>query len=276
MPPSTSRAPPLERALDDVVDALDLLLVDDRPELDVLAVRVAGAQPARLLGEQIDVLVGDRAMDDVAAGGEAHLALELEAGVGAGACGGGRSASSSTISGLLPPSSRLTFLSRPPACAPTIRPTSVEPVNETMLMFGSVTSASPVSASPMTIWSSPSGRPASLKTAANMAPPQIGVCGSGLSTTALPSASAGATTRMPSTLGEFHGVIAPTTPTGTRRIIDSRSCWTVGTSEPYGCHGIAAAASSSPAAKFCSWCILLRWAPVSRCVHVPNSGRCAS
>ena len=47
-------------------------------------------------------------------------------------------------------------------------------------------------------------------------PPLIGVSGDGLSTTALPSASAGATTRMPRMSGKFHGVIAPTTPRGMR------------------------------------------------------------
>ena len=67
-----------------------------------------------------------------------------------------------------------------------------------------------------------------------LAPPQTGVCGSGLRTTALPRARAGATTRIPSTLGEFHGVMAPTTPTGTRRTIERRPGDTVGTSDPYG------------------------------------------
>ena len=71
-------------------------------------------------------------------------------------------------------------------------------------------------------WSSPSGSPASRKTASNTAPPQTAVWGSGLRMTALPRASAGATTRIPSTVGEFQGVIAPTTPAGTRRSIDSR------------------------------------------------------
>ena len=33
---------------------------------------------------------------------------------------------------------------------------------------------------------------------------------------------------------------------------------------------------AAAAAKFCSWCILLRWAPVSRWVQVPSSGRWAS
>ena len=74
---------------------------------------------------------------------------------------------------------------------------AVDPVNDTRFTFGSVTIASPTSASPITTCSRPSGSPASLKTAAKIAPPQTGVWGSGLRTTALPSASAGATTRMP-------------------------------------------------------------------------------
>ena len=92
----------------------------------------------------------------------------------------------------------------------------------------------------------------------------------------MPSARAGATTRIPRTLGEFQGVMAPTTPTGILRTIESRSGWTEGTREPYGWDGIVAAFRISWTAKFCSWCILFRWAPVSRWVHVPSSGRCAS
>ena len=99
-------------------------------------------------------------------------------------------------------------------------------------MLGSVTSASPTSAPPTTICSRPSGSPASRKTASNIAPPMTGVWGSGFRTTALPNARAGATTRIPSTLGEFHGVIAPMTPTGIRRTIESRPFTADGTSEP--------------------------------------------
>ena len=55
-------------------------------------------------------------------------------------------------------------------------------MNETRLTLGSVTIASPVSAPPITTWSRPSGRPASRNTASNIAPPQTGVCGSGLRT----------------------------------------------------------------------------------------------
>ena len=187
-----------------------------------------------------------------------------------------RSASSRTMNALFPPSSSETFLSMPPASWPTRRPTAVDPVNETTGMFGSVTRASPTSAPPTTTWSKPSGRPASANTAANIAPPTTGVWGSGLSTTALPRARAGATTRMPSTLGEFHGVIAPTTPTGTRRTIERRPLTAVGMSEPYACDGRVAALRISWYAKVDSWCILLWEAPVSRCVHSPNSSRWAS
>ncbi len=180
------------------------------------------------------------------------------------------------MNALLPPSSSETFLSRPAASWPTRRPTAVDPVNETTETFGSVTSASPTSAPPTTTWSRPSGRPASRKTAANIAPPTTGVCGSGLRTTALPSASAGATTRIPSTDGEFHGVIAPMTPAGTRRTIDSRPLTADGISDPYGWDGSVAALRISWYAKFDSWCILLCEAPVSRWVQVPNSSRFAS
>ena len=53
-------------------------------------------------------------------------------------------------------------------------------------------------------------------------PPVTGVFGSHFSTTALPSASAGASERIASTIGKFHGVITPTTPIGTRRAVDVR------------------------------------------------------
>ena len=149
-------------------------------------------------------------------------------------------------------------------------------MNETAWTLGSVTMASPTSAPPMTTWRTPSGSPASRNTASITAPPQTGVWGSGLRMTALPNASAGPTTRIASTVGEFQGVMVPMTPIGTRRVIDSRPGITDGTSCPYGCDGSVAALCSSWTAKFCSWCIFPWIAPVSRWVHVPNSGRWAS
>ena len=49
-----------------------------------------------------------------------------------------------------------------------------------------------------------------------------GVFGSLLSTTALPSTSAGPSDRIASTSGKFQGVITPTTPIGTRRAVEVR------------------------------------------------------
>src|SRR4051812_16479895 len=69
-----------DRAPNDAVHALELALVDDRTEVDVLAVRVTKPEPIRLLLEEVDVVAGDAPMDDVTAGGEADLALELERG----------------------------------------------------------------------------------------------------------------------------------------------------------------------------------------------------
>ena len=45
-----------------------------------------------------------------------------------------------------------------------------------------------------------------------------GVWGEGLNTTAFPAASAGPILRAARLSGKFHGVIAPTTPRGSRRV----------------------------------------------------------
>ena len=71
-------------------------------------------------------------------------------------------------------------------------------------------------------------------------PPVTAVRGSGLSTTALPSASAGATDRMPRMIGTLNGEITPTTPAGSRRAIDRRGS-SLGISSPYARLGSAAA-----------------------------------
>ena len=107
-------------------------------------------------------------------------------------------------------------MSSRPATSAILRPVRVEPVKWIIDTPGWATSASPTSTPPGTTWSSPAGSPASAKISASTMPPLIGVSGDGFSTTALPSASAGATTRMPRMSGKFHGVIAPTTPRGIR------------------------------------------------------------
>ena len=154
-----------------------------------------------------------------------------------------RSASSSTISALLPPSSSDTFFRRPPAVRAIWRPTAVEPVKWIITMSGWVTRRSPTSTSPGSTWKSPAGSPAPANNSARASPPDSGVSGDGLISTAFPSVSAGAITRMPSTSGKFHGVITPTSPTATRSQMESRPRCVVGTSSPGGAEASAAASS---------------------------------
>ncbi len=92
----------------------------------------------------------------------------------------------------------------------------------------------------------------------------IGVCASGLMTTALPSASAGAITRMPRITGAFQGVIAPTTPIGTRWAKLMRPRSVVGSSSPNGCPASAEASRISPTLMRVSWVARARISPVSR------------
>ncbi len=89
-------------------------------------------------------------------------------------------------------------------------------MNEITRTSGSVISVSPASGPPGSTCSTPSGSPASSKTRASTTPPHTAVRGSGFSTTALPSASAGATERMARICGKLNGEMTPTTPTGTR------------------------------------------------------------
>ena len=94
-----------------------------------------------------------------------------------------------------------------------------------------------------------------------------GVSGEGLSTTALPSASAGATTRMPRMSGKFHGVIAPTTPTGTRSAMLTRLVLCDGRISPTARTVSPAASCSSLAAPPTSYCALPGIEPVSRTIR---------
>lgn len=103
------------------------------------------------------------------------------------------------------------------AFAATCLPTAVEPVKEIRRGTGWVTKASPISEpEPTTTDSTPAGSPASSKTRAIRVPPVTAVSDAGLRTTALPSASAGATERWDRCSGKFHGEMTPTTPTGLR------------------------------------------------------------
>ena len=127
-----------------------------------------------------------------------------------------RSASSSTIAADLPPSSSVTRF----ICSPQIdamrRPTSVLPVKATLSTPGWRTRCSPTRAPPGITLKTPSGTPASSRTSARMNA-SSGVSGDGFRTNVQPASSAGASFMAVSPSGTFHGRIAPTTPTGSRR-----------------------------------------------------------
>jgi hypothetical protein len=124
-----------------------------------------------------------------------------------------RSASSKTMKGDLPPSSRLTRFPVPAVAERMMRPTSVEPVNAILSTSGWATRAAPVRPSPVTTFKTPAGSPASRESSAKRSAVR-GVNSAGFRTTVFPVASAGATFHASISMGKFQGMIWPTTPTG--------------------------------------------------------------
>ena len=105
------------------------------------------------------------------------------------------SASANTICGDLPPSSSVTGQCRFDAAAPTHAPVAGEPVNEMCWMPGCSTSAAPASAPrPVTMLSAPGGSPASAASSATRSSARH-ASSAGLTTHALPAASAPPTER---------------------------------------------------------------------------------
>ena len=127
------------------------------------------------------------------------------------------SASSKTMKGALPPSSRLIFLMVGAHWAARMRPTSVEPVKDrwrtTSLSHSTWPMAMERCASALSTFSTPGGMPAR-KASSAQARAESGVASAGLMTTGQPAASAGATLRVIMAMGKFHGVMAAHTPTG--------------------------------------------------------------
>jgi hypothetical protein len=120
--------------------------------------------------------------------------------------------------GDLPPSSKVTSFSVW-AARPAIRlPVSVDPVKAILSTSGWSTSASPARPpNPGTTFTTPGGRSSSSISAAN-ASADTGVSSDGLTTIVLAPASAGQSFHASITSGEFQGMIAPTTPIGSRRV----------------------------------------------------------
>jgi hypothetical protein len=100
------------------------------------------------------------------------------------------SASSKTITGALPPSSRCTRLTSCDAASATCMPARTDPVMATICGVGWLTTSRPVSRSPVMTLSTPGGRnSAAISPSSSVV---SGVVSLGLITTALPAASAGA------------------------------------------------------------------------------------
>ena len=121
------------------------------------------------------------------------------------------------MKGALPPSSSDSFFTVSADWRSRMRPTSVEPVNDTLRTVGLVHISRPISGafgpSPITMFSTPAGRPA-CSASATAASAVSGVASAGLTTKVQPAASPGATLRVIIASGKFHGVIAAHTPIG--------------------------------------------------------------
>ncbi len=119
--------------------------------------------------------------------------------------------------GDLPPSSSETRASRSAAVFATALPTAVDPVKAMRSTPGWAASAAPTAPSPVTTFTTPGGKPASSKRCAS-ARVETGVTSEGFTTTVLPAASAGQSFQKRSESGLFQGVMAATTPTGSRTV----------------------------------------------------------
>ena len=93
------------------------------------------------------------------------------------------------------------------------RPVVVSPVNAIFAMRLFCASGLPASMpKPLTMLSTPGGSRCPTSLAHNRI--ETGVCSAGLRTTQLPAASAGASFHAAISSGKFHGMIKPTTPSG--------------------------------------------------------------
>ena len=97
-----------------------------------------------------------------------------------------------------------------------MRPVVVSPVKAILAMRLFCASGLPASMpKPLTTLSTPSGRMPPISSISTRI--DMGVCSAGFSTTQLPAASAGASFQVAISSGKFHGMIWPTTPSGSRK-----------------------------------------------------------
>ena len=124
------------------------------------------------------------------------------------------SASANRTCGFLPPSSEDTFFSVSAAARSIALPTIVEPVKLTMSTSSCVVMTEPTgSPNPWTIFTTPDGRPASIKSSPSIAVVD-GVNSDGLTTEVHPAANAKGNFWLTMRNGKFQGVMMETTPIG--------------------------------------------------------------
>ena len=116
----------------------------------------------------------------------------------------------STIAASLPPSSSVRRARLPADASMILRPVSVEPVNITLAMSGCPARRPPMAPGPVTGTRTSAGS-TSLMTEVS-ASTLRGVLLLGLSTAVFPMRSAGPICQIEIISGQFHGLIAPTTP----------------------------------------------------------------
>ena len=138
-----------------------------------------------------------------------------------------RSASANTRLAALPPSSSEIFFMFPAAAASTFLPVAVEPVNDTRSTIFDSVSACPAGPAPETMFTTPSGTPASATSFMISHALEL-VNSLGLTTTVQPAASANGSFWHRISAGKFHGMIRPTTPTGSRSTRPVKSLSVVG------------------------------------------------
>ena len=115
--------------------------------------------------------------------------------------------------GLLPPSSRVTGIRFWLAYCMISRPVVVSPVKAILAIRLLEASGLPASTpKPLTTLITPAGSRSAINEIRYMI--EAGVCSAGLRTTAFPAASAGASFHTAIRIGKFHGMIWPTTPSG--------------------------------------------------------------
>jgi hypothetical protein len=112
----------------------------------------------------------------------------------------------------LPPSSRVSRFTVSAELRMMACPVAVEPVNISLSTSGWPDSRAPTSRPPATAVSTSAG--STLVSTCTSASTLSGVYSEGLTTTALPMRRAGATCQTVIIIGQFHGPMAPTTPTG--------------------------------------------------------------